>query len=62
MASTLEEKNLLLKEQILFFKSWPHLEGKAKMKMPELFPLKVTIHLLKYHTKGLPPLHELESR
>ena len=26
--STLEEKNLLLGEQILFFKSRPHLEGR----------------------------------
>ena len=37
----MKEKNLLLKEQILFFKGWPHLGREAKMEMAELQPLKM---------------------
>ena len=39
--STLKEKNLLLEEQILFFKSSPLLEREARLKLGELLPLKV---------------------
>ena len=39
--STLKGKNLLLEEQILFYKSIPIWRREAKMKMAELLPLKV---------------------
>ena len=42
IGSTLKGKNLLLKEQILFFKSWPLLRWEAKMKIEELLPWKRT--------------------
>ena len=37
--STLEGKNLLLKEQILSFKSLPSFRREAKMNIEELLPL-----------------------
>ena len=41
IGSTLKGKNLLLEEQILFYKSWPLMKWEAKMKIKELLPLKV---------------------
>ena len=39
--STPKGKNLLLREQILFFKSWTRMRLEAKVKTKELLPLKV---------------------
>ena len=41
IGSTLKEKNLLIREPILFFKSYPRTRWEEKMKMKELLPLKV---------------------
>ena len=38
--STIQGKNLLQKEQILFLKSWPLLRKDAKCKVTDLLPLK----------------------
>ena len=40
MGSTLKGKNLLQKEQILFFKSYPKFRREAKMKIAQLLPLR----------------------
>ena len=40
MRSTLKEKNLLLKEQILLFKSGPPLRREAEQKLNEFFSLE----------------------
>ena len=40
IGSTLTGKNLLIGEQILFFKSWSLMRCEAKMKIKELLPLK----------------------
>ena len=45
--SSLYEKNLLLQEQILSFKSRPPLRKDTKMKTTELFPLKVYSFILR---------------
>ena len=39
--STLKGKNLILKEQILPFTSWPLLRREAKTKLTEFLPLKI---------------------
>ena len=44
IGSTLKGKNLLLGEQILFFKSWPLMRREAKVKIKEMLPLKVYLN------------------
>ena len=48
MLSTIKEKNLLLREQILSFKSDLQLEGGQKWKSWVTSPEGMTIHLLKF--------------
>ena len=45
MGSTLEEKNLLLEEQIHFFKSRPQMRWEDKTKIRFTSPESVPIHL-----------------
>ena len=45
MGITLKEMNLLLKKQILSFKSWPPFRRVVKLEMADLLLVKVPVHL-----------------